>query len=130
MGKAKKKNQSIVKKFPAWAKNLSALITALATIGGAVVGCTSWIVEKVSAATNEKFDSISVQLESLERDSARSQLLTLMSGYPENTSEILKVAYHYFKELDGDWYMTELFLEWASEHNIDASGIVEVHGEK
>lgn len=67
-------------------------------------------------------------MDAIELDTVRAQLLTLMSEYPEDESEILKVAEHYFKDLDGDWYMTSLFTKWAEARGIDVSDIVTVKG--
>lgn len=110
--------------FTSKIKESAAVITAIAVIGGAAASCSVWIVAQANAATNTRLDSISEQLETLEQDTVRSQLLTLMSNYPNNESEILKVARYYFKDLGGDWYMTQLFVQWASERGVDVDHIV------
>lgn len=107
-------------------KAVAATITAIGVITGALISCSSFISSKITESTNERLDSISKKLEDIELDTTRTQLLTLMNHYPENKSEILSVAYHYFKELDGDWYMSELFSEWAKERNIDVSHIMTI----
>lgn len=109
-------------------KESADIITAVGIIGAAAVGVGTWIIHNITAETNSRLDAIVVQLDTLEQDAARSQLLTLMSSYADNESEIMKIAYHYFRELDGDWYMTELFMKWASQHNIDISDIIKVKG--
>ena len=40
----------------------------------------------------------------------------------------LKVAQYYFRDLNGDWYMTSLFTKWADERGIDVSDIVSIKG--
>ena len=124
-GKIKEKRISL-KNIPKIVKDVAAVITAIGVITGALVTCSSFISSKITEFVDKKLDNISEQLNNIELDSTRTQLLTLMSNYPDNESEILKVAYHYFRELGGDWYMSELFSEWAKERNIDVSHIMTI----
>lgn len=55
----------------------------------------------------------------LEKDGLRTQLLLLILMKPEETSEILKVAEHYFVKLKANWYMTGLFAKWCDEHGLE-----------
>ena len=46
-----------------------------------------------------------------------------MNYYPEEKTEIMKLAEHYFKPksqggLEGDWYMTGIFNKWLTDNNI------------
>ena len=107
-------------------KSFSELIAAVGVIGAAVVGAGTWCVSAVNASTNEKLDNISSKIDTIELNSTRNQLLTLMSDYPDNESEILKVASYYFNDLNGDWYMTELFTEWCDGRGIDVNKIVNI----
>ena len=122
MKKTEKKN------LVARLKEASDVIAAVTVIGAAAVGCGTWAVTQVVAGTNEKIDTLSSKISDIEEGTVRAQLLTLMSDYPNDESEILKVAEYYFKDLDGDWYMTGMFTKWAAEHNIDISDIVKVKG--
>lgn len=124
-GKVREKRFSL-KNIPKIVKDTAAIITAIGVITGALITCSSFISSKITESVDKKLDNISEQLNNIELDSTRTQLLTLMSNYPDNESEILKVAYHYFKDLDGDWYMSELFSEWAKERNIDVSHIMTI----
>jgi len=67
---------------------------------------------------NGKLTLITKQLERLEKDNCRTQMLILMNHYSDNVQEILKVAEYYFKELDGDWYLTALFKSWLRTKHI------------
>lgn len=59
------------------------------------------------------------KLNRLEKDSVRTQLLMLMLHYSDgDESEILEVAQHYFKDLDGNWYMTSLFNKFVERNKI------------
>lgn len=53
-----------------------------------------------------------------ERDSCRTQMMLLMSDYPEEKGELMRLAEHYFKDLNGDWYMTTLFRTHLKECGI------------
>ena len=67
----------------------------------------------------EAIESLKKKIERQERDSCRTQLLVLLSDFPDMTEEILKVAQHYFKDLDANWYMTTLFAKWCRKANIE-----------
>lgn len=56
--------------------------------------------------------------EDTRKDTLRIQLLMVIRDDPENTDTILKLAETYFVKLKGDWYMTNLFMQWAKDHNI------------
>lgn len=107
-------------------KDMADVITAVTVIGSALIAVGTWCINQANAATNEKLDAISSQISGLEMDSARSQLLVLMSDYPDNESEILKVADYYFNNLKGDWYMTDLFSKWAESRDINVDDIVKL----
>lgn len=53
-----------------------------------------------------------------EKDELRTQLLLMLADYPEETVEIMKIAEHYFSDLDGNWYLTSLFNKWLIARNI------------
>lgn len=120
-----KMSEKIVKKT----KSLADIITAVGIIGAALLGVGSWVVTTVNRDVNSKLDTIIEKVDSAEESAIRSQLLSLMSDYPDNESEILKVAQYYFHVLKGDWYMTNLFAKWANERGIDVSDIVSIKGE-
>lgn len=107
-------------------KDMADVITAVTVIGSALIAVGTWCINQANAATNEKLDTISSQISGLEMDSARSQLLVLMSDYPDNESEILKVADYYFNNLKGDWYITDLFSKWAESRGINVDDIVKL----
>lgn len=59
------------------------------------------------------------KLELLEKDGLRTQLLLLILMQPEEQTEILKIAEHYFVKLKGNWYMTGLFSKWCDAHGLE-----------
>jgi len=119
-------SEKIVKKT----KSLADIITAVGVIGAALLGVGSWVVTNINKDVNDKLDTIIAKVDTAEQNATRSQLLTLMSDYPDNESEILKVAQYYFKDLNGDWYMTGLFTKWAESRGLDVSDIVSVSEKK
>ena len=54
-----------------------------------------------------------------EKDSCRTQMLVLMKLYPTEKTEIMKIAKHYFDDLEGDWYLTSIFHSWIKEQGLD-----------
>ena len=59
--------------------------------------------------------NIAKKLETLEKDVLRSQLLMLILMRPEAKKEILTVGQHYFGDLHGNWYMTDVFNHWIQD---------------
>lgn len=58
---------------------------------------------------------------------SRIQLLMLINHYPTCHSEILKEAEHYFIELKGDSWMSNIFIRWAEKENVNIDYIKKVH---
>lgn len=51
----------------------------------------------------------------LEKDGLRTQLLLMILMKPGEKKEILTLAQHYFVDLEGNWYMTDIFKTWLKE---------------
>ena len=66
----------------------------------------------------DSIESLKRKIDRQEKDSCRTQLLVLLSDFPDMTDEILKVARHYFLDLKADWYMTSLFARWCNRAQI------------
>ena len=88
----KKPNEKMSEKIIKKTKSLADIITAVSVIGAALLGVGSWIVTTINKDVNDKLDTIITKVDTAEQNATRSQLLTLMSDYPDNESEILKVA--------------------------------------
>lgn len=63
--------------------------------------------------------SINDRLGKLEKDGIRTQLLLLILLRPDEQTEILKVAEHYFCKLKANWYMTSMFKKWCDEQGLE-----------
>lgn len=70
------------------------------------------------AKIEASLDAINKQLNRSERDSCRTQLLLLLSDYPEERNEIMTLAGHYFGDLKGNWYMTTIFNDFIEKNGI------------
>lgn len=57
-------------------------------------------------------------LNKLEKDGLRTQLLLLLLLQPDEETEILKIAQHYFAKLKGNWYMTSVFSKWCKSRDL------------
>ena len=123
---AKKEKKKLVTRI----KDVADVITATGVIGATTIGCATWVFSQASAGTNEKLDEIIEKVNVAELDAIRSQLLLLISNYPDNESEILKVAEYYFQDLDGDWYVTSIFTKWAEGRGINPDSIINIKGGK
>lgn len=66
----------------------------------------------------DKLNEHDKRFERQERDTCRTQMLVLMSDYPNETQELMKLAKHYFVDLNGDWYATTLFQNYLHKNNI------------
>lgn len=59
--------------------------------------------------------NIKGKLDRLERDGLRTQLLLMILLKGEEKKEILTLGQHYFDDLKGNWYMTDIFNKWLTE---------------
>ena len=66
-----------------------------------------------------QYAKILKQLDKTERDSIRTQMLLLMSDYPEERAELFRLAEYYFTQLHGNWYMTTLFRKYLRDNGIE-----------
>lgn len=96
------------------------LLRALTIIMGSV-GLFSFIefMIKRKDEKNALLKEILERLNKAEKDSCRTQMLVLMSDYPEEKKELVTIAEHYFKKLHGNWYMTALFGKHLKANGIE-----------
>lgn len=59
--------------------------------------------------------SIKGKLDHLEKDGLRTQLLLMIMLKGDEKKEILTLGQHYFDDLKGNWYMTDIFNKWLEE---------------
>lgn len=95
------------------------LTIVLATLGSS--GLFS-LIQFLCTRRDGKVDNISrlnKTLEKLEKDSVRTQMLVLMSDYPEERAELMKLAQHYFVTLEGNFYMENLFMNYLKRNKME-----------
>lgn len=59
--------------------------------------------------------NIKGKLDRLEKDGLRTQLLLMIMLKGDEKKEILTLGQHYFDDLKGNWYMTDIFNKWLEE---------------
>lgn len=91
-------------------------MTDITTIVAAILasnGAFALIQYLISRHDTKK--NIKGTLTKLEKDGLRTQLLLMILMRPEEKKEILTLAQHYFVDLQGNWYMTDVFDKWVEE---------------
>lgn len=72
-------------------------------------------VDDINAKIDDFTEKVKSELKRQEKDSVRTQLLVLILLKPEEEQEILTLGEHYFKDLKGNWYMTNIFSNWLKD---------------
>jgi predicted Fe-Mo cluster-binding NifX family protein len=90
---------------------------AFATLVTALINAFSGRKTKLKQM-GEQLTKIENRLIKSEKDALRTQLLIMISDYPDEKQEIMTIAQHYFGNLKGDWYATSLFNRWITEQGI------------
>ena len=85
-----------------------AVISAMTS--GGVLAFLQFLISR-----NDDKQGIKSTLKKLEKDGLRTQLLLMILMKPEEKKEILTLAQHYFVDLEGNWYMTDIFKKWLKE---------------
>lgn len=101
-------------------ENLWIALLSSSVLAGIVSGVVSIITKALDHKWNksDKLAEIEKKVNRNEVDSVRLQMLVMMSDYPHETTEILRLAEHYFKDLKGNWYMTTMFNKWLKDNEI------------
>ena len=68
---------------------------------------------------DSKLNKIEKNLVKAEKDNLRTQLMLMISTYPDEETEILQLAQHYFKDLKGNWVCTAIFQRYLKDRNIE-----------
>lgn len=125
------KKQKISTRFEHFRKHLDAIAAvavAIGTIGGALVAAGNWIISEVSAQSNQRIDQLQSEVNDHQREqqlsTTRMELMMLLEHDPDNIVEIEMLAKKYFIDLQGDFYMTNLYSSWAKAHGGDTSFVV------
>lgn len=84
--------------------------------GGNLLLFVKFLIERYD---KQKEQDIKGTLTKLEKDGLRTQLLLLLLLRPDEQTEILKIAEHYFVRLKANWYMTSMFKKWCDTHGLE-----------
>ena len=76
-------------------------------------------IEKELKDIREAQDAIRDAQKLSEKDALRTQLLVMIKEFPQETTDILRLAEHYFKDLGGNWVLTDIFAGWAKIYGIE-----------
>lgn len=102
-----------------------AIITSLTAIGGAGIAACNWVVNTVSAQSNQRIDQLQDDMkqhqQTQEQAITRLELMTLIQNDPYNKVEIEKLARHYFIDLSGNAYMSGVYSKWCEQYGGDIS---------
>lgn len=71
--------------------------------------------DKMEKTEDKDLESIKGTLVKLEKDGLRTQLLLMILLKGDEKKEILTLGQHYFDDLKGNWYMTDIFNKWLEE---------------
>lgn len=95
-------------------------IVGSGALSALVAGIFNLIINRKGklGAIEHKLDSIEQKQVLSEKDALRTQLLLMMSDYPDEVQEIMRLAEHYFKDLKGNWYATILFNKYLLKRKI------------
>lgn len=69
-------------------------------------------------AMEKDIQTIKEQLATAEKDTLRTQLMLMIKDYPDENTDILRLGEHYFKNLKGNWVMTDIFRKWCEDQHI------------
>lgn len=87
--------------------------------GGNLLLFIKFLIERHDGKKERELGGIKDKLILLEKDGLRTQLLLMILLKPEEQTEILKVAEHYFVKLKANWYMTGMFKKWCDERGLE-----------
>lgn len=114
-----------------WLKRIISTTGSLVIIIGAVVGSFNWGLSQINSqiieTVEQQFSPLSTEVREIKEQinestnntklsTTRLELSTLITHSPTNVLEIEKVAKYYFVELGGDWYMSQIYSDWAREY--------------
>lgn len=124
-----------------WVKRVIGAVTTCGVIAGMFCGLFSWGIGQLDGFVNAKLQDVTAQVVEVQADITRQvstvkqelldienesrlgrtrlELTTLIAHSPTNVLEIEKVARYYFVDLGGDWYMSQIYSDWAKQYGGD-----------
>lgn len=101
--------------MPIWVTIVISLISCIGT--GGILVFVQFLIQRHD---NNKglLKKIADKQNKLEKDELRTQLLLMMSDYPQEHQEILLLAERYFYDLRGNWFCSTLFNKYLQEEGL------------
>ena len=95
------------------------LTTVINVISNAIQNKKSRLknVEDQLSNMEQQLSEIQEKQKISEKDALRTQLLLMISDYPDETHDILKLAEYYFNNLHGNWTATYVFNHWLERQD-------------
>lgn len=90
--------------------NMIITITGAVLASNALFAFIQFLITRGDSRRN-----IPQKLDRLEKDGLRTQLLLMILLKGDEKKEILTLGQHYFDDLKGNWYMTDIFYKWLEE---------------
>ena len=81
-------------------------------------GALSALISGVFQLINNKREKLDKRFQILEKDVLRTQLMLMIADFPDEKTDILKLAQHYFEDLDGNWVLSSVFSVWLKDNDI------------
>lgn len=96
---------------------LSALITGLFQIWQTKKSKKDGLESKVCDIA-QKQTEITDRLKTAEKDALRTQLMVLIKDFPDERTDIIRLAETYFDKLGGNWILTDIFARWCDDNDV------------
>ena len=88
----------------------------------------NWIVESVNARADTRIATLQKELDESNKQQEisilRLELIFMIKHNPQNVVEIEMLAKKYFTEYGANFYMTEVYSNYAREYGADTSFVV------
>ena len=81
-------------------------------------GALSALIAGAFQMINNKREKLDKRFQTLEKDVLRTQLMLMIADFPQEKTDILKLAQHYFEDLDGNWVLSSVFSVWLKDNDI------------
>lgn len=88
-----------------------------AVLGAGFFGFIQFLITRKDETTKQ-LEEMKVIQKDIQLSLCRLQLLNLIQ-HEGSQHELMIVAEKYFKDLEGDWYMTPIFCRWLEAHDYE-----------
>ena len=75
-----------------------------------------------SQEIEDELREVKQKLDIAEKDALRTQLMVMIKDYPNEKTDILRLAEYYFVKLEGNWVMSDIFKTWCKSSGTEIPG--------